>query len=115
MPLPGVTDDIRQGSLRPPVQKFTGQLVIRNQHSRISRPPGLNDMSNVLAGNLLTGVNDFQNTVTPASAKIDRLSPGSVFDITQSRDMSLGKVRDVDIITNAGAIRCFIIITKTFK
>jgi hypothetical protein len=69
---------------------------------------------NLPPGNLLDGNNDLAVGVTPSQAKVESAGVESVYPF-QGHPMSLSDIRDMNIVTDACAVRCIIIGTIELK
>ena len=109
MPFPCRSDDILQRcEMGPPAQFLLGQGRGSHQAFGIARSPRSKFIEDLFPGDIFDDFQDFKIGKTDAMAEIvsGRLS---LVEVIEGQNMSLCDVTHVEIITNAGSVRCRII------
>ena len=99
--------DIRVGRL--PLQDRHRPGRIRYEHGRVPRPSPLLHDGDLFPGDLPRSVYDLAHRKSFAVAEIEGIRLPASAKVLQGRDMGAGKVRHMDVIPDAGAVRGFVI------
>ena len=70
-PGPGSSNDVVEGALGFPVERFLGQSRVRDEAGRVAGPAGFDFVADSLAGKSLDGGDDFLHRVALSGAKIE--------------------------------------------
>ncbi len=105
MPSPGAAEDaIEIGHPSMPAEGFARPADIGDQHRRIARSARHLPARDAPAGDALGSGDHFAHAVPGAGAEIERQAGPTTEQMVERREMRLGEVLDVDVITHGSAI-----------
>lgn len=114
-PGPGGGEDfLERGVLGFPAEGLAELFFAGYQDGGIARAPRRHFARNLAAGDFFGGVEDFEDGKASAVANIEGFA-GDGFDGLEGAEMGIGDVEDVDIIADAGAVRCGIVRAENFE
>src|SRR5207244_2549504 len=115
VPTPGsLNNHVERGASRLPPQELTGVCRVGDQNRRVSRSLARFSDWNLRPGYTFHSRNDLTYRVTFSTAQIERdACPGTEHGL-ERQDVSLGQVRNMDVVSDCGAIRCRIVCSVDF-
>jgi len=114
-PLPRGTNNFIERARGFPLQQVLSARRIGHQGGRISRAAWRHSLWHRPSGNLLDRVEHFLYRRAAAASQIQSHRTTTIGKMFQREQVCLGQIGDVNVITDAGAIRCWIVRTVEFQ
>jgi len=112
LPIPSSPNDrIKVCKLRIPSQSIAGTRIARNEHCRITGSPRCVGDRYGMSHDPLGSLDNLPHRESLAISKIVH-SLGLVFERLKGKDVSVRKIIDVNVVTDARAIRSRIVSSK---
>src|SRR5579859_1824957 len=116
VPYPGGADDVVDlGIVGLPAEFCDGFFAAGNQKSRVTGAAGMDFYGDGVAGDPADRVDDFLDSEAGAVAQVvdQPVIGGAVgFESFQGQEMGIGQVADVNVIADAGAVMCGVVVAK---
>ena len=100
--------------LRVPVQSFPRFSGTSDQDGWVTSTAICFDTGDGATCYFFSCPDDLAHGKTVSNAKVKRIALGALTQVIQCKDVSIGQIGDVDIITDAGPVSCFIVCTLNF-
>ena len=111
MPDPcGADDLVELRVFRLPTELADGFLRTGDQDCRITGASGMDFGRNWMAGDAAGRLDDLADAETPAVPKVED-EPIMRLECIEGEKVRVGKVGDVDVVANTGAVRCGVVVT----
>ncbi len=81
-------------------------------HCRVACTSRYFDFGNGMPRHLSCCIDDLSHRIADAVAEVEDIALSPAFKISDGENMSLSKVSDMNIVTNAGAVRGIIIVSE---
>ena len=112
LPVPAVPAHILNAVLRFPAEFFIGLSRIRIAGVNISGTPALDDVRNFKSVCSFKGLHHVQHRVTNTGAQVKDLDAAVFLNGLQCLDMTLCQINHMDIVADAGSVRCVIVVSE---
>mgnify|MGYP006976761522 CR=1 FL=1 len=104
-PAPQIRASILERASRLPLQLLIGQGGIGGQVQDVAVPPADNFIGEIAADNLAEGLDHFEDSAATAGTQVPGADTRLVLSqVVESGQVAVGKVEDVDVITNRSAV-----------
>ena len=116
LPFERLADDCREIIvLRRPAERRFDALGTRNERGGIAGAASGNPHIEIDTGHLFDDIDDFEHGKAFAVAAIADEALAALAKIIERHEMRRGKIRDLDIVADAGSVPCRIIGAKNFE
>ena len=112
LPVPAIPDHFIDPILRTPAKFTFGLRRVRVNDRNIAGTAAINDIRNLDAIQTFKSFYKHQNAVSLPCSQVIRNQAIVVLDCLKSVYMASGEVHDVDVIPDAGTIRCVIVVPE---
>src|SRR5208283_2209528 len=110
MPIPGTLNDgFQRGMLGFPTKNFTCAARVCNQHRWVSRAPRPLAEWYGARRYAAHGFDDLAHGVPLASTQVERAALPPIGEISQRPHVSVGQIRDMNVVADGGAVRGWVI------
>lgn len=104
-PSPQILTSLLHRQLRLPVQLLVCQCRVRCEVEHVTRSPGADLVWEIATNNLAEGIDDIIDGAAATGAEVPCLDTRLVLaEVVQSLEVALGKIDNVDVITNGGTV-----------
>lgn len=110
--MPSGFDDLTEVVLGEPTEGLLDALCIGEKDGDIAITAGGMVGGDGVSRYFAATGDHFLNGVATARTDVESITGSALFEIAQRHDVGFGKVGDMDVITNAGAIGSWIIVAK---
>ena len=115
LPVPAIPDHLIDPVLSTPAKFALSLRRVRVNDRNVAGTAAINDIRNLDAIHTLKGFYELQNAVALPCSQVIRNQATVVLDRLKSVHVASGKVHDVDVVPDAGAIRCVIVVPENMK
>ena len=115
LPVPAIPDHLIDPILRTPAKLTLSLRRVRVNDRNVAGTAIINDIRNLDAIHAFKGFYDLQNAVALPCSQVIRNQATVVLDRLESVHVASGEVHDVDVVPDAGAIRCVIVVPENMQ
>ena len=115
LPVPAIPDHLIDPILRTPAKLTLSLRRVRVYDRNVAGTAVINDIRNLDAIHTFKGFYDLQNAVALPCSKVVHCETTVVLDRLESVYVASGEVYDVDVVPDAGAIRCVIVVSENMQ
>lgn len=112
LPTPGAAAHVVDGFFGGPAQYFCSLVGLGVATGNVSTATGHDLVRNILAAGLGEGLDHFKDAAALAGTQVNGMPTRMVLCKLQGCQVAIHQVHDVDIVTDAGAIRGVVVIAK---
>ena len=112
LPVPTIPDHLIDPILRTPAKLTLSLRRVRVNDRNVAGTAVINDIRNLDAIHTFKGFYELQNAVALPCSQVIRNQATVVLDRLKSVHVASGEVHDVDVVPDAGAIRCVIVVPE---
>ena len=115
LPVPTIPDHLIDPILRTPAKLTLSLRGVRVNDRNVAGTAVINDIRDLDAIHTFKGFYELQNAVALPCSQVIRNQATVVLDSLKSIHVASGEVHDVDVVPDAGAIRCVIVIPEDMQ
>ena len=115
LPVPAIPDHLIDPILRTPAKLTLSLRRVRVNDRNVAGTTTINCIRDLDAVHAFKGFHELQNAVALPCSKVVHCETTVVLDRLESVHVASGEVHDVDVVPDAGAIRCVIVIPKKMQ
>ena len=115
LPVPAIPDHLIDPVLSTPAKFALGFRGVRVNDRNIAGTTAINDIRDLDAVHAFKGFHELQNAVALPCSKVVHCETTVVLDRLESVYVASGEVYDVDVVPDAGAIRCVIVVPENMQ
>ena len=115
LPVPAIPDHLIDPVLSTPAKLTLSLRRVKVNDRNVAGTAVINDIRNLDAIHTFKGFYELQNAVALPCSQVIRNQTTVALDRLESVHVASGEVYDVDVVPDAGAIRCVIVVPKNMK
>ena len=115
LPVPAIPYHLIDSILRTPAKLTLSLRRVRVNDRNVAGAAVINDIRNLDAIHTFKGFYELQNALALPCSQVIRNQTTVVLDRLKSVHVASGEVHDVDVVPDAGAIRCVIVVPENMQ